>query len=511
MPLILVSLSWSAGIIAGAWLEPRPSWLLFCLLPFTLALRPAWRRRALTGGLCLLLFVGGTLYLEHSRSSALSQPLPAMNGGRMSLRGVIVRQPEERDLSTRIRLEAEYININGTWQEISGAVMVYVDRYPRYSYGDRLELEGELQAPLTFDEFDYAAYLARQDIYSVMFYPETALVSSDGGQAALSFIFQARRNLAQSLSSLLPEPQASLAQGMLLGIRNSIPEDVLTRFNLAGISHILAISGLHVSVITGMLLALFQFICGKRYYLYVWLSLLVLWFYALLAGASPSVIRAAIMASIFLLAELTGRQKNVAPALFLAGALMLTANPRVIGEVSFQLSMMAMLGLVYIFPLLKQGSEAAAAFLTAAVKPLKPLAGFVTENLLLTVAASLAVWPLTALYFSRVSPAAPLATLASVPAVAPIIVSSLLTAVGGLVFVSLGQVFSWLAWLCLSYLLLIADVFGSLPAASIEIDISSTMLLLAYYLLLGAAVYRMRVLQRRKMQAMAMPAGASRR
>jgi hypothetical protein len=173
--------------------------------------------------------------------------------------------------------------------------------------------------------------------------------------------------------------------------------------------------------------------------------------------------------------------------------------------------MMAMLGLVYIFPLLKQSGESAAAFLTAAIKPLKPLAGFVVESLLLTLAASLAVWPLTALYFSRVSPAAPLATLASVPALAPILVSSLLTAVGGLVFVPLGQVFSWLAWLCLSYLLVIAGGFSSLPAASIDIDIGSTVLLLAYYLLLGAAVYRLRIWQRRKMQAMAMPAGASRR
>ncbi len=505
MALILVSLSWSAGIIAGDWLNPHPIWLAACLLPLPLVLKPAWRRPALMASLCLLLFSSGTLYLDHSRSSAREQPLSEFNGSRSSLRGTVIRQPEERDLNTRIRLETEQIKLGGVWQEISGTVMLYVERYPQYSYGDRLELDGKLLAPAPFDDFDYAAYLARHDIYSVMYNPHTELISSGGGQVLPGLIFQARQKLADSLARWLSEPQASLAQGMLLGMRGHIPEDVSTRFNLSGISHLLAISGLHIGVITGMLMAFFQFIFGKRHYYYVWLALLALWLYAALAGASPSVIRAAIMASIFLMAELTGRQKNAAPALFLAGALMLTANPGVIAEVSFQLSMAAMLGLVYIFPVLRQGGETAALFLTASVKSLKPLAGFVTESLLLTAAASLAVWPLTALYFSSISPAAPLATLAAVPALAPIIVTSLLTAIGGLVFSPLGQVFGWLAWPCLSYLLEVARIFSSLPAASVELNIGSAMLLVAYYLLLGGAIYGVRIRQRRKMRAMAMP------
>jgi competence protein ComEC len=425
------------------------------------------------------------------------------------LKGIVSRQPEERDRNTRIRLETEYIDLNGEWQEISGTVMLYTERYPQYSYGDRLELNGELLAPASFDDFDYAAYLARQDIFSVMYYPKTLFISSGGGQPLLDLIFQARQRLAEALGASLPEPHAALAQGMLLGIRSHIPEEVSNRFNISGISHILAISGLHVGVITGMLMAFFQFILGKRHYYYVWLALLALWLYAMLAGASPPVIRAAIMASIFLLAELTGRQKNIAPALFFAGAIMLTANPGVIAEVSFQLSMTAMLGLVYIFPLLKQSGEAAVAFLTTGVKLVRPLAAFVMESLLLTTAASLAVWPLTALYFGRISPAAPLATLASVPALAPIIVTSLLTAIGGAVFVPLGQIFGWLAWMCLSYLLAVANLFSSLPAASVDIDIGSASLLAAYYLLLGGAIYGVRVWQRSKLRTMATPGSTS--
>ena len=91
---------------------------------------------------------------------------------------------------------------------------------------------------------------------------------------------------------------------------------------------------------------------GKRYYIYVWLTLAAVWFYTALSGASPSVMRSAVMASLFLIAELLGGQRNAGPALCLAAAVMIAFNPLVLWDVSFQLSVLSMAGIIFVYPLL---------------------------------------------------------------------------------------------------------------------------------------------------------------
>ncbi|MDD4876490.1 MAG: ComEC/Rec2 family competence protein, partial [Dehalococcoidales bacterium] len=170
------------------------------------------------------------------------------------------------------------------------------------------------------------------------------------GFKPLGWIYSLRNLLSQSLAKILPEPQASLAQGIVLGIRDNIPSSVNTDFSRSGTSHLLAISGFHLAIITGILLTIGIWLFGKRHYLYIWLALGIIWLYALLSGMHPPVVRGAIMASLFLTAEFLGRQRSTITLLAFAAAVMIGISPRIIWDVSFQMSFTAMLGLIFIFP-----------------------------------------------------------------------------------------------------------------------------------------------------------------
>ena len=168
-------------------------------------------------------------------------------------------------------------------------------------------------------------------------------------------------SICRSGRIILPEPQASLVQGIVLGMRDNIPTSLRTDFAQSGTTHLLAISGLHLSIVTGILLATGRWIFGRRYNIYIWLALVAIWFYAVITGMNPPVMRAAIMASLFLAADLLGRQLSVITPLTFAGAIMVGIDPQVLWNASFQLSFLAMVGLIFVAPWLQaQGRKAIA-------------------------------------------------------------------------------------------------------------------------------------------------------
>ncbi len=127
----------------------------------------------------------------------------------------------------------------------------------------------------------------------------------------------------------MPEPQASLAQGIILGIRTNIPASLEDDFVRSGTAHILAISGINLTIVAGILVSLGIWAFGRRRYTYIWVALSIIWLYTLLTGLHPPALRAAIMVSLFLTADFLGRQRSGIIALFLAAAIMVGINPQV--------------------------------------------------------------------------------------------------------------------------------------------------------------------------------------
>ncbi|GAG25513.1 unnamed protein product, partial [marine sediment metagenome] len=176
---------------------------------------------------------------------------------------MVAEEPDIRDRFCLLTFSASEIIVTGEKEEVSGTALIRVPRYPAYRYGDVLKITGKLETPLQFEDFDYKSYLARQGIYSVIYYPGVELLDRGQGFKPLQLIYSLREQLSASLARALPEPQGSLAQAILLGLRGNIPDSLYEAFSRTGTAHLLAISGLHISIILAMLLSFGILVFGK--------------------------------------------------------------------------------------------------------------------------------------------------------------------------------------------------------------------------------------------------------
>ena len=220
---------------------------------------------------------------------------------------------------------------------------------PHLRYGDRLSFTGGVESPPVFDDFDYRDYLARQGVGAVARFPALTLDAKGAGSPLLRRVYALRATLSESLQRSLPEPASALARSLLLGQRRGLPDEVRQDFIETGTSHLLAISGLHVAILLGAALALGRMLFGGARWALL-LALVAVWTYAMVSGMSPSVTRAALMGSVFLLGRALGREGASLPALAAAAAAMTALDPRLLGNVSFQLSFTAVMGLLLLAP-----------------------------------------------------------------------------------------------------------------------------------------------------------------
>ncbi len=483
MILLVLSLAWLGGVALAAlgllaW-SPLPGLLL---LGAAAGLMAAGRPRR--GALVALMVVAGAFAVFHyDAARAASRPgaVVAFNdAGRVRLRGEIADEPEEGLRSQRFRLEADAVEVDGRWQETSGRVLVTTRLFPRLAYGDRLELEGRLETPPRFDGFDYREYLTRQGIGSVAAFPSIRRTGEGGGSAMRRTLIGWRAGLGGALERALPEPEAALAKGILLGDRSGIPRDLTDDFNRAGISHLVAISGANVTIVAGMVVGSLAWLIGRRRASLA--AMAVVLFFAVFVGAEPSVLRAAVMGVFMLGAGVAGRPGSALSAVVFAAALLTLAEPLAVDDVSFQLSFAATLGLV----LLEGPLRAALASVLARVAP-AALVAPVAENLAVTAAATLAVLPITVATFARVSLVALPANLLAVPAFVPVIVTAAVTALAGSLADEAGAVAGYVARAPLRYIVWVGRAASSVPGASVGTGDLAVEAALAACLVLGGA------------------------
>ncbi|MBN1160467.1 MAG: DNA internalization-related competence protein ComEC/Rec2 [Dehalococcoidales bacterium] len=491
MLLIFLSVVWVMGIYVGSLLELPTLLCLFGLVPLLLLffMRRQWKKIVLAG-LGILLFVGAAVYSYGSLYTVDEGRVHYYNDiGTYEIKGIITGDPDIRDKSTRLTVAAEEIYLESGWREVDGTVLVTVPRYPEYDYGDFLHITGEVQTPPRLGDFDYKGYLAHQGIYTTLYYPRVQVLEDGHGFPLLAWIYDLRQDMATTLAEVLPEPQASLAQGILLGLRGNIPDDLRTDFTHSGTSHILAISGINLGIMAGLLVSFGLWLFGRRHYLYVWLAFIIIWFYTIITGMNPPVVRGAIMASMFLFGEALGRQRSGLAALTFTAAVMVGVSPYILGDASFQLSFLAMAGLIFIFPVLRDAGRRLVTSRLGDEGLIVSTLNLIIDSMSATLAAIIAVWPLIAYYFGIFSLVGPLATFLVTPVLPVIIVLGSLTMLLGLASTAVAQFFGWLVWPFLSYMILVVSGMGSPSISSVDVGWINPVFIICYYAVLAVLIW----------------------
>ncbi len=491
MPLIAISGAWVMGTLVGSNFNLPILLMLTGLIPLPLLFFIHHHRKSLilTSAVLLTLFAAATYSYASLHKFDESHLRFYNDRGTVEVKGIVTRDPEIRERSTQLNLSASEIKLGDEWRAVDGTALVIVPRYTEYRYGDVLLVRGEPQTPPRFDDFDYRGYLAHQGIYTTMPYPEIEIVERGKGFPPLAWVYSLRNHMSQTIAEVIPEPQASLAQAIILGIRGNIPPQLKADFIRSGTAHLLAISGLHLSIIAGIMLSVGIWLFGRRHYIYIWLALGTIWLYAILTGMHPPVVRGAIMASLFLAAELLGRQRSAITALTAAAAIMVGISPYLLGNAAFQLSFLAMTGLVFLFPVFQSWGRRAIQAALGEEGAVVALANLASDSFSATLGAMIAVWPVIAYYFGIISWVSPLATFLLLPALPAIIITGVVSGILGFITLAVAQVIGWLCWLFLSYMTVVASALAAPSASSAEIGSIDAPLIGTYYLALAAIIW----------------------
>lgn len=397
------------------------------------------------------------------------------DGSQAQVVGQVVDQPDERDGYRLLTVQVSAITPSGATASnpASGRIEATVygpNDWFSPTYGDSVELTGALKplsggGPVSVD--------ARMSSARV------TITARGGGWAPLAALFRLRVALAQAIERSLPEPEAALLIGILLGLKSPALRARLPLFVNTGTIHLVVPAGLKVS-----LLAEFASRSARRlgYWPRSVAALAAVGVYAALGGGGPAAIRAAIMGALLALAPALGRAYNVYTALALATFIMTVIEPALLYDAGFQLTVMATFALPLLTPALQQ----------ALLRPLGRfarlgVAQIVAESFAVTLAAQAATLPTLALTFHVVSLVAPLANLLTVPLLAPLLaLGGLLALAAALGWSLLALALAWLIWPLLWWVNAAIASCAALPLAALQTPPASAALAALYYAVLVA-------------------------
>ncbi|MCX6720073.1 MAG: ComEC/Rec2 family competence protein [Candidatus Staskawiczbacteria bacterium] len=393
-------------------------------------------------GFCFLFLILGIMRMQISEFIVLNDKLSKFNGkGQVVLTGVINDEPDVRDASQMLKIKAG-----------DSIILVTTSRYPEFKYLDKIKLAGKLETPGEFEDDSskgqsYKNYLMKDGIYSVMAFPKITVltgrmdkINPSMAQMIYSEILFCKQKIRESIGRNFLPPQSLILEGTILGDNGAMTNDLKNKLNITGLRHVIAVSGTHVVILTTIIMYLLLAIGigrGKAFYI----AIIIICIYIVLTGLASSGVRAGIMGGIYLLAQKLGRQSSAPRLIIMAGAVMLAFNPLYLFyDAGFQLSFLAVMGLIYIEPFIRK-------FLFIRI-------------LSATFAAQIFTLPIMIYNFGNISFVAPITNLLVLPIVELLMILGFLVSVAGI----FSNIFAWVlfvpCWFLLTYFVKVIDLFS---------------------------------------------------
>lgn len=418
-------------------------------------------------------FLGGSFFILGLWRYAVSFPVinenhvGFYNGQELVLQGVIDDEPDIREKSVRYTIKTSNLKSqNSKFNLTNGKVLLIAKSFPEYQYGDEISFRCRLEKPEPVEDFDYAAYLSRYDIYSICRFPENIqTIGHHQGNKLIASLYFLKNEFVASVNRIFSEPQASYLGGILYGAKRSIPEDLKEAFRRTGTAHLVALSGYNISVVAGFITATLSWFWIPRRAAFPLATLAIIAF-VLLTGAQASVVRAGLMGIIVLLAKNVGRFSRARNILTFSAAAMLLQNPKVLAfDAGFQLSFAATAGLLLLSPYFSEKFK----FLTTWLN--------IREAASATFAAIIFTLPLLLYNFGSFSLIAPLANLLIVPFIPLTMALGFFAASLGMIFNPLGIFIGWFTWVPLSYEISIIKWLSRFPLFEQKIPLAVFLLM----------------------------------
>jgi competence protein ComEC len=431
-PLIYPLIAIITGIVIGYY-YPIPYYLLFSAIIFILVfllltIRNRWPK---ANFFLIIIFVIllGIFNIQIQQYSAYTDNSinHFIDKGKLHIEGIVIDNPIL--YPDKIVLVVQCIRIveDNSYRPVSANIRLTIPDDLNFQYGDFIRFHTSLKKIQSFQNpgsFNYERYMNLQGIYATGFVADNSniIILRQNTASGIRLKLETFRLYLKEIIYLnASSPQREIIEAMTIGNQNAIPVEVRNNFNKTGTSHILSISGLHIGMVAAMTFFSILLILKRSEYLMLRFniikiasaaSLLMVLFYALIAGMGVTVIRSALMAIVFLCALFLGRQKDIYNALALAALIILVITPNALFDISFQLSFMAVMAIIYIVPRFSNFS-----FPLLAGLPVwcQKIIRHIYLSIIVCVSATLGTLPLIVFYFNRVSAITIIANLIAVP------------------------------------------------------------------------------------------------
>lgn len=505
-PFVGIFLAYALGIILSLWLAL--SWkILVCSLLLLFLILIIFRRYSRVWGVVFLmvLILLGLLRVHvfsfHNKQDVTRFAYRCYKQPCL-IEGVICSDVEKRSHGKSEKsvfvMRVNKVFWKNKWHVVDGKVYANIFNPIPLQYGRTIQAEGKLFRPFDFSEgiFSYKEFLKRRGmefIFSVKKTGKISVVKSSRSLLSAESLFQLRWKLRGVLNEYFTYKEAGILQAILLGDRSQVTKWVRALFVETGTAHVLAISGLHMGIFAGICFLLLQMTFLPRR-IQIIVVLCLVWAYVILTGSRISVVRSAIMISVFIGAFLVEREQDSLNTLFLAAFITLVINPKFLFDAGFQLSYLCVFSIIMINPLINR--------IFVPFKSKKQLGkmnvsqgigDYIWDSLSISLSVWIGILGISVYYFQIFSPISIIANIFVVPLL------SLIIAVGhgvmwsGLFCPIVAYYLSWSLKVLINLMVSVVYLFHSIPLAFTKLPQISKQMVSIYYVILFisiAFVYR---------------------
>ena len=467
-----IGMAFTSGIFFRSFFYMGASDSMF-LFGVALVCGVVWRRKAFGFAsplfltcIALIAFSLGAVRLgvEESHTSLLGE----YENEKIVLEGSVVREPEFREKVVHLYIEP---SVEG----VDEYVLVTADKFAfteeSIGYGDLVRVTGTVKKPEPFETdggrmFNYGGYLrARNVMYTI---PFADVVVTEEIPSFTASLYDGKHGFMYVLEQAIPAPESGLGEGVLLGVKRSLGEDLEEVFRKTGIIHIVVLSGYNIMIVVEVMMYVLTALFFPRTRMFLGIGAVCI--FSLLVGFSATVVRASLMAILLIIARCTGRVYAVLRALMLALVVMLLINPYLlVHDVGFQLSFLATLGLILFSPHIEKRLTFIPTFVG--------IRSFATA----TLATQITVLPLLLYHTGMFSAVSLMVNVLVLPMVPVAMGLTFLTGTLGALTNALGSGIGFFAYLSLTYIIEVAKFFGSFSFSAFTIGVFPFWIVLVSY------------------------------
>ncbi|HEY4508836.1 MAG TPA: ComEC/Rec2 family competence protein [Candidatus Paceibacterota bacterium] len=402
-------------------------------------------------------------------------------GQKISAEGIIVGEPDVRETNTKLTVLVQTVVSRGVLDtKVRERILVTVPIYPEYSYGDKVKMIVTLVEPKNIENedgrvFDYKGYLRVRRIWYTSKFTTIQLESAGHGAIIKNILFKIKHAFTTSLGNALPQPESSLMAGLLLGTKQSLGKEILAEFQRTGTSHVVVLSGYNIAIVATSIMSFLKFLPKNLSFGFGVVSIIL---FTVLSGGGASAWRAAIMVLVALFAKKMNRDYKIGRVLGFTIIAMLAPNPLLlVFDPSFQLSVLATIGIIFVSPLVSP-------YLSKIPERLG-----LREIISTTIATQITVLPFL-IYntgiLSLVSLPVNILILGTIPTA---MLLGFITGMIGLVSLWLSFIPAFFAYILLWYQLTVVHLGASLTFGAITLPVFSPIVLVFIYLGIFTGLY----------------------